>query len=82
MVAVGYGMSEVRLLRLETLEEIATLTAPEPGLILGLAFSPDGRQLFATVSNTVHAWDLHALRRALRDIGLDWETLVPADKGS
>jgi WD40 repeat protein len=82
VVAVAYSMSEVRLLRLETLEEIATLTAPEPGIILGLEISSDGRQLFAAVGNTVHAWDLHALRRGLRAIGLDWDTPVPAESGS
>jgi serine/threonine protein kinase/WD40 repeat protein len=79
MVAVAYSMSEVRLLHLETLEEIATLTAPEPGLIVTLGFGPDGRQLFVTVGKTVHAWDLHALRRGLRDVGLDWE--MPGQKG-
>jgi serine/threonine protein kinase/WD40 repeat protein len=82
VVAVAYSMGEVRLLRLETLEEIATLTAPELGLIVGLEFSPDGRQLFVPVGNTVHAWDLHALRRGLRDIGLDWEMPVPTESGN
>ena len=43
-------VSEVRLLHLETLEEIATLTAPEPGLIVSLDFGPDGRQLFVSVA--------------------------------
>jgi hypothetical protein len=61
------------LLRLETLEEIALLTAPEPGIIVGLELSPDGRHLFAAVANTVQHWDLHALRRGLRGIGLDWD---------
>jgi serine/threonine protein kinase/WD40 repeat protein len=82
MAAVAYSMSEVRLLHLETLEEIATLAAPEPGIIVGLQFAPDGRQLFATVGKTVHAWDLHALRRGLREIGLDWDTPVPTGGGS
>jgi hypothetical protein len=82
VVAVAYSMSEVRLLHLETLEEIATLTAPEPGVVLSLHFGPDGRQLFVTVGNTVHAWDLDALRRGLRDIGLDWEMTAPTESGS
>jgi WD40 repeat protein len=73
VVAVAYTMSEVKLLRLETLAEIATLTAPEPGIVMGMQFSPDGRQLFVTVANTVHVWDLHALRRGLRAVGLDWD---------
>jgi serine/threonine protein kinase/WD40 repeat protein len=82
VVAVAYTMSEVRLLHLETLEEIATLAAPEPGLIAQLEFSPDGHHMFVAKSNTVHAWDLRALRRGLRDIGLDWETPVPKVNGS
>jgi hypothetical protein len=69
-------------MRLETLDEIATLTAPESGLIVGMEFSPDGRQLFAAVSNTVQHWDLHALRRGLRGIGLDWEMPVPIQSGN
>jgi serine/threonine protein kinase/WD40 repeat protein len=77
MVAVAYGMSQIRLLHLQTLEEIATLTPPEPALIAELQFAPDGRQLFATGGKTVHAWDLHALRRGLRGIGLDWEMPGP-----
>jgi serine/threonine protein kinase/WD40 repeat protein len=72
MVAVAFTMSEIRLLRLETLEEIATLTAPAPGINLQIEFSPDGRQLL-NVRTPVHAWDLHALRQGLRGIGLDWE---------
>jgi serine/threonine protein kinase/WD40 repeat protein len=82
MVAVAYTMSEVRLLHLETLEEIATLTAPEPGLIVALEFSPDGRQLFAGMANMVQFWDLHALRRGLRGIGLDWEMPGPTESAN
>jgi serine/threonine protein kinase/WD40 repeat protein len=73
LLAVAYTMSEIRLLRLETLEEIVTLTAPELGLIGTMQFSPDGRRLFVSVANTVHVWDLHALRRGLSTIGLDWD---------
>jgi WD40 repeat protein len=82
MVAVAYSMSEVRLLHLETLEEIATLTAPEPGIILTLVFGPNSRQLFVTVGKTVHAWDLHALRQQLRGIGLDWEMRGPTESAN
>jgi serine/threonine protein kinase/WD40 repeat protein len=77
LLAVAYTMSEVQLLRLETLEEIATLTAPELGLVATMQFSPDGQRLFVTAANTVHVWDLDALRRGLRDCGLDWD--LPTD---
>ena len=64
---------EVRLLRRETLDEIATLTPPEPGIIMDMQFSPDGRHLYVGVVNTIHVWDLHALRRGLGAVGLDWD---------
>jgi serine/threonine protein kinase/WD40 repeat protein len=73
LLAVAYTMSEVQLLRLETLEAVVTLTAPELGLIATMEFSRDGRRLFVAVGNTVHVWDLRALRRGLRGIGLDWD---------
>jgi hypothetical protein len=55
------------------LEEIATITAPDPGMIVDVKFGPDRRQLFVNMGKTVHAWDLHTLRQGLRGIGLDWE---------
>jgi WD40 repeat protein len=79
LLAVTHTMSEVRLMDPETLDEIATLTAPEPGIIVVIDFSPDGRHLAVSVSNTVHLWDLQALRRGLRAIGLDWD--LPAGPG-
>jgi serine/threonine protein kinase/WD40 repeat protein len=82
VVAVAHTMSQIKLLRLATLEEFAILTAPEPGIIVGMEFSPDGRHLFAVVGNTAHHWDLHALRQGLRSIGLDWDTPAPTDSGS
>jgi serine/threonine protein kinase/WD40 repeat protein len=77
LLAVAAAMSEIRLMRLDTLEEIATLEAPEPGIILVVQFSGDGRYLAAGASNTIHLWDLHRLRRSLREIGLDWEPPPP-----
>jgi WD40 repeat protein len=72
-------MSQVRLMRAETLAHVAILTAPEPGILLSLAFSPDGRYLAGAMTNTVHLWDLRRLRRGLRDIGLDWDPSGPGD---
>ena len=43
-------MNEIRLMHLETLEEIATLTALETGIIVGMHVSADGRYLSATGS--------------------------------
>jgi WD40 repeat protein len=79
LLAVASAMNEIRLMRLETLEEIATLTAPEAGIILGVSISADGRYLVDEVTDTVHVWDLPRLRRGLREIGLDWEPAVAPD---
>jgi WD40 repeat protein len=73
-VAVVLTMSDVRLLNPQTLEEVATLSAPQPGLLQGLQFSSDGTTLFSTDSGTVQIWDLKAIRRQLAAIGLDWKT--------
>lgn len=72
-VAVAWTMSEVPLLRLDTLEEIVRLPSPEPGPIAGVVFSPNGCRLFGTVANTVHVWDFGALHRGLQAVGLDWD---------
>jgi WD40 repeat protein len=73
LLAVDYDQKDVKLLKLDSLEEIATLASPEPGIIYDIGFSPDGRYLGVQMNNTVCLWDLQALRRALRAIDLDWD---------
>jgi WD40 repeat protein len=64
----------VRLLDPKTGGEIATLTPPEQLLISGVRFSPGGTHLAAiTEPNRVYLWDLRAIRRQLRGMGLDWD---------
>jgi hypothetical protein len=46
---------------------------PAAGHHHGHAVQPDGRRLFAAMANTLHVGDLHALRRGLRGVGLDWD---------
>jgi serine/threonine protein kinase/WD40 repeat protein len=72
-VAVIWSMNEVRLLDPETLTELVTLAAPKPDLTITFGFSRDGRTLGATSSETLHLWDLPALRRELRALNLDWQ---------
>jgi WD40 repeat protein len=79
LLAVASAMNELRLMHLETLEEIATLTAPEFGIILGVKISDDGRYLTTQVTNTLHVWALHRLRHSLREIDLDWDAPTTAD---
>jgi WD40 repeat protein len=72
-VAVPYSQETVRLVRAESFAEIATLTAPEPGLVIATDISPDGTLLLATAGPRLHLWDLRRLRQELKALGLDWD---------
>jgi hypothetical protein len=72
-------MQEVKLLEPETFTELVTLAAPEQDMTITIAMSGDGRTLGATSRETLHLWDLQALRRELRAINLDWEPPAPAE---
>jgi WD40 repeat protein len=74
ILAVASTMNDIRLMHLETLEEIATMTAPESGIILGMRVDFDHRYLMAFVTNATHVWDLYRLRQSLREIDLDWDS--------
>ena len=71
-VAVVFTMSDVRLLDPETLAQLATLSAPEPGLLQSIRFSSDATKLAASASGSVQLWDLRRLRQELAALGLDW----------
>jgi serine/threonine protein kinase/WD40 repeat protein len=67
----------LRLVDLDTGEELAVLPVPESQNLAAYQFSPDGRYLAAvTVRGVVQLWDLRSLRTRLRELGLDW---VPHD---
>jgi WD40 repeat protein len=72
VLAVTSSMTDIRLIRPDTFEEIATLTAPETQLIVYLAFSADGSHRAAAAGKTIHVWDLRAIRTRLRELDLDW----------
>ncbi len=64
----------LRLVDLETGDEVAVLPVPESQNLAGYQFSPDGRYVAAvTVRGSVQLWDLRRLRAALREAGLDWD---------
>jgi WD40 repeat protein len=72
-LAVAATWSEIRLLDTSTGDELATLTPPLPNNLNSLVFSADGRYLVGhTLARLVHVWDLHALRRELAALKLDW----------
>lgn len=64
----------LRLVDLETGEELAVLPVPESQNLSGYQFSPDGRYLaVVTVRGAVQLWDLERLRGILRELELDWD---------
>jgi hypothetical protein len=72
LLAVAHTLQSPRLFDLATRQEIATLVAPDAHVIIRLCFSPDGSQLAAVAQNhVIQLWDLAALGRQLRDLGLD-----------
>jgi serine/threonine protein kinase/WD40 repeat protein len=72
LVALG-GFGAVRLLETDTGREVARLTSPEATLYGAACFTPDGTRLIAQGLETLHVWDLRAIRQQLNGMGLDWE---------
>lgn len=74
MAAVARSQMQISLVDPETLEEFATLPAPNPEVLVSLSFSPKGRWLAAgTQSGSIQVWDLDSIRRQLAAIALDWK---------
>jgi hypothetical protein len=74
MVAIAFSRRAVHLLKAGTWQELATLEAPEPAVLSGLRFSPDGALLAAATENRVlHLWDLRLIRQQLAAMKLDWD---------
>ena len=73
LLAVAATRQEIHLLDARTGDPLATLTPPLPMNLVTMRFSADSRHLAAqTLGPVIHVWDLHALRRELRALGLDW----------
>jgi hypothetical protein len=74
LLAVQDGPGIVRLVVPATGKEVARLTAPVDTPLIPCCFTRDGAQLIALGEDRgVHIFDLAAIRRQLREIGLDWE---------
>jgi WD40 repeat protein len=75
ILALAPSDFQVRLVDMETAEELATLEAPNPQPLAWLAFSPDGTQLAAAcLTQQIQLWDLRALRTQLATMKLDWNS--------
>jgi WD40 repeat protein len=74
MLAIVPSWPLVRLIDVQTGQELATLEAPDVEVLIHtLSFSSDGERLVAgSLSRRLHVWDLCLIRRRLASIGLDW----------
>jgi WD40 repeat protein len=76
ILATETGKGIVRLVDPESGREYARLEDPHQDRAHDLCFSHDGARLVASrndSSNTIHVWDLRAIRRELREMELDWD---------
>jgi eukaryotic-like serine/threonine-protein kinase len=75
LLALETGYGAVRLVNPDTGREYARLEDPNQDRAYFLSFSPDGTQLVATNddSQSIHVWDLRAIREQLVKMGLDWD---------
>jgi WD40 repeat protein len=76
IAAIVFSARMVKIINLETGEELATLTAPQPEEIRSLRFSPAGGLLAAgTAAGDIQLWNVRQLRQRLRALDLDWEPI-------
>jgi serine/threonine protein kinase/tetratricopeptide (TPR) repeat protein/WD40 repeat protein len=74
LLAVRDDPGIVRLIRVGTGKELARLTAPVECRLNPWGFTPDGTRLITLGEDrAVHVFDLAAIRRQLRELGLDWD---------
>lgn len=73
ILAVEAGNGVIRLVNPNTGIEYASLEDPHQDRAGRMTFSPDGTQLIATNgdSQSIHVWDLRAIREQLAKLGLD-----------
>jgi tetratricopeptide (TPR) repeat protein len=78
LLAVNDDPGIVRLVIAQTGKELLRLTTPVEGRLQPWCFTPDGCKLIALGDDRlVHIFDLAAIRRDLRPMGLDWEEKAP-----
>jgi tetratricopeptide (TPR) repeat protein len=75
ILAFAVGYEGIRLIRTDSGREFARLQDPYNDRAVSITFSPSGTQLVATTgdSESIHIWDLRAIRRQLSNMGLDWD---------
>jgi serine/threonine protein kinase/WD40 repeat protein len=76
LLAIGGGEAGVlHLVAVESGAKLAQLTAPEASRLQPLCFGSDDSALFATgkESQMLYTFELRAIRKGLREMGLDWK---------
>jgi WD40 repeat protein len=81
------GEGALRLWDTTAGRDLARLESPDQGRCGYTTLSPDGRLLITRNLDyqIIHVWDLHELRRQLRDMDLDWDapfSAAPAQPGA
>ena len=84
ILAVAQSSTQVELLRASDLSPLVTLQSPDPRMVGEMCFSPDGGQLAVGTDNGAQVWDLRAIRRRLKAMGLDWDkpSLPPSEESA
>jgi serine/threonine protein kinase/WD40 repeat protein len=72
LMAVEMAPGVVHLKDVRTGTTVARLEDPHGDPAHWLKFTPDGTQLVVSSEFAIHVWNLRAIRRELRAIGLDW----------
>jgi WD40 repeat protein len=75
LLAVATDQGVIRLLDVATGGELARLEDPNQDAALYHLFTPDGTRLVTLGKGRdggIHVWDLRAIRRGLKEMGLDW----------
>jgi WD40 repeat protein len=72
MLAIAHSRYVIKLIDTTTMQELATLEAPDASPLTWLCFSPDGSRLAATAYHRVILWDLRQIREQLAAMNLDW----------
>ncbi|HZW32333.1 MAG TPA: protein kinase [Isosphaeraceae bacterium] len=75
LVVVVDASRVIRLVEVESARTVARLESPDSCNVAWASFSPDGSRLVVTTNDgpAVHVWDLRAIRRRLKELGLDWD---------
>jgi serine/threonine protein kinase/WD40 repeat protein/Tfp pilus assembly protein PilF len=75
LMALEMAPGIVHLKDAATGRTVARLEDPNDDRARWMSFTPDGTQLVVTAAyaSAVHVWDLRAIRRRLKGMGLDWD---------